>query len=125
MFCNNCGTNNPDNQTFCSTCGNSLAPSYDFGNPYQPQPAYNPVTVPPEYKPISPWGYIGYSLLFSIPLVGLICIIVFACGSGGNKNVTNYARSYLWAMLIGVVLSILLGILFAAIGLSVYDMMYY
>ena len=26
--------------------------------------------IPEEYTPISMWGYFGYSLLFSIPIVG-------------------------------------------------------
>ena len=34
--------------------------------------------IPAEYKPISMWGYFGYEILFSIPLIGLICLIVFA-----------------------------------------------
>ena len=29
-----------------------------------------------EYQPISAWGYIGYRILFAIPVVGLICTIV-------------------------------------------------
>lgn len=49
--------------------------------------------IPEEYKPISMWGYFGYELLFSIPCIGLICLIVLAL-TANNKNVKNFARSY-------------------------------
>ena len=28
--------------------------------------------IPNEYRVLSPWAYFGYSILFAIPLVGLI-----------------------------------------------------
>ena len=49
--------------------------------------------IPEEYRPISMWGYFGYEILFSIPIVGFICLIVFALGSK-NVNKKNFARSY-------------------------------
>ena len=53
----------------------------------------------PETKPISPWGYIGYEILFAIPLVGLIITIVFAI-TQKNINVKNFARAQLCMILI-------------------------
>ncbi len=50
-------------------------------------------TIPEEYRPISMWGYFGYELLFSIPIVGFIFLICFAVGSK-NINKKNFARSY-------------------------------
>lgn len=58
-----------------------------------------------QYRPLTAWGYVGYTLLFSIPLVGLVLIIVFAL-SDNNINRRNYARSYLCWMLIAVILII-------------------
>lgn len=49
--------------------------------------------IPSQYKPISAWGYFGYNILFSIPLVGLICLIVFSFDSS-NINRRSYARSF-------------------------------
>ena len=49
--------------------------------------------IPEEYRPISMWGYFGYEILFSIPIVGFICLIVFAIGAK-NVNKKNFARSY-------------------------------
>ena len=56
---------------------------------------------------ITPWGYIGYSLLFAIPIVGLICAIVFAFSSTYPCR-KNYARSFLIGIIITIVVSIIL-----------------
>ena len=56
---------------------------------------------------ITPWGYIGYSILFSIPIIGLICAIVFAFSSSYPCR-KNYARSFLILIIIAVVLAIIL-----------------
>ena len=50
-------------------------------------------SVPKEYEPISMWGYFGYEILFSIPVIGFICLIIFAIGAK-NVNKKNFARSY-------------------------------
>ncbi len=49
--------------------------------------------IPSGYEPIGMWGYFGYSLLFSIPLVGLIMQLIFAFGGTGNINLRNFARA--------------------------------
>ncbi len=60
-----------------------------------------------ENRLITPWGYIGYSLLFAIPIVGLICAIVFAFSSTYPCR-KNYARSFLIGIIITIVVSIIL-----------------
>lgn len=75
--------------------------------------------LPEEYRPISMWGYFGYTLLFSIPCVGLIALLIFAFGGTRNINLRNYARSYFCLFILGVILSIvfiLLGGAMAAMG---------
>lgn len=74
-------------------------------------PANNQVYIPPEYQPISMWGYFGYQILFAIPFIGFIFLIVFACGGKKNVNVKNFARSYfcvliIWIVIIAIVLAI-------------------
>ena len=66
--------------------------------------------IPNEYRVLSPWAYFGYSILFAIPLVGLICAIVFACDSS-NLNRRNFARSYFCGLLIAVILIVLFVVL--------------
>ena len=62
-------------------------------------PAPEPV-VPEENRPLSPWAYFGYSLLFSIPFIGFILLIVLSF-AGRNVNRKNFARSYwCWALLV-------------------------
>lgn len=45
-------------------------------------------------KPIGTAGYIGFAVLFALPLVGLISVLVFAFGSR-NENRRNLARAAL------------------------------
>lgn len=71
--------------------------------------------IPYEYKPIGAWGYIGYNLLFAIPLVGFIMMFVFGFGGTGNVNVRNYARSFLLGYLISIIFIILWFVLIVGI----------
>lgn len=114
MTCNNCGQNNPENVAFCSNCGTKLS---EDTAPVQPvaAPVQQPVqpaapTVPYENKPLSPWAYLGYQILFSIPLVGFILLIVFSTGAARNINLRNFARSYWCAVLVILILGIVLAI---------------
>lgn len=49
--------------------------------------------LPEKYRPLSPWAYFGYTILFAIPVVGFILLVVFSL-IGGNVNRRNFARSY-------------------------------
>lgn len=72
--------------------------------------------IPEEYKPISPIGYIGYQLLFSIPIVGFIFLIIYACGGTRNINVKNFARSYFIVVIIAFILIFILTLIFGVTG---------
>ena len=63
-----------------------------------------PDNIPSDYRPMSAWGYVGYNLLFSIPLVGFIMMIVFAFDDSYIAR-RNYARSFFCAMLIGLIIT--------------------
>ena len=58
--------------------------------------------IPSKYKPLSPWAYFGYQLLFSIPVIGIIALIVFAFNNE-NINRKNFARSYFCIYLLVVI----------------------
>ena len=61
-----------------------------------------------EYKPISPWGYIGYQILFSIPIIGLIFILIYSFGdSNKNINLKNFAKSYLYIIIIVAIFTLI------------------
>lgn len=96
-------------------CDQAQSGAYQH-NPYVPPipiSAVEPV-IPEKYRLMSAWGYIGYSLLFSIPIVGFICAIVFAV-SDDYINRRNYARSVLIGIAISAVLAIVLIIVFLSI----------
>ena len=81
------------------------------------QPVQQPQapTIPANYKPISAWGYVGYELLFCIPIVGFIFMLVWAF-SNGNINRKNFARSYLIYLIFGIVISAITIILMFVLG---------
>ena len=63
--------------------------------------------VPHEYQPISMWGYFGYSILFAIPILGLILAIVWSFGAA-NVNLRNFARSRFCLLIIGLIITVIL-----------------
>ena len=74
----------------------------------------------PKYRPLGAWGYFGLTILYSIPLLGFIFLIIFAC-SDANINRRSHARSYFCALIIILVpiafIAILVAIL-SAVGVS-------
>lgn len=64
-----------------------------------------------ENRLITPWGYIGYGILFAIPVVGLICVLVFSFSSTYPCR-RNYARSFL----IGIIFAIVIGVIMTLAG---------
>ncbi len=70
-----------------------------------------------EIRPISMWGYLGYQILFAIPLVGFIMLLVCALGGSRNVNVRNFARSYFCVAIIVVVIVALMAMSGVGYGL--------
>ena len=68
---------------------------------------YQPIPV--QYKPISAWGYIGYQILYSIPIIGFIFLIVNALGAS-NVNVKNFARSYFCVLVLALIIFLVFGL---------------
>ncbi len=77
--------------------------------------------LPPRYKPIGSWAYFGWSVVFALPIAGLVIAIVFAVGSTENINLRNYARSMFcfWA-----IIGILFLLIFASVGCSMTGLLY-
>ena len=136
MNCTNCGAPLSEGSKFCENCGrpvpqtaprpaapqpaaqrpeprqtqapqNSQQPAYRQPQPTYQQPAYTAPVIPPEYKPISAWGYFGYEILFAIPLIGLIFLIVYAV-SAKNVNLKKFARSYFCVLILVLVITLIL-----------------
>ena len=63
-----------------------------------------------QFRPISAWGYVGYSILFCIPVIGWIIWLVFAF-SGKNINRRSYARSFFCHFLLLLIVFVVLVVL--------------
>ena len=50
--------------------------------------------LPEKFRPLSPWAYFGYSLLFTVPVVGFVFLCIYALGGTRNINLRNWCRSY-------------------------------
>lgn len=60
-----------------------------------------------QFKPISAWGYVGYTILFCIPVIGWIFWLVCAFSSK-NINRRSYARSFFCHFLLYVIIFVVL-----------------
>ncbi|MBR5093922.1 MAG: zinc-ribbon domain-containing protein [Oscillospiraceae bacterium] len=120
MFCTNCGTSIAPGARQCPACGapventQNFSQSYTDPRPYAQQPVVNNVflsadSLPAQYRPIGAWGYFGYMLLFSIPVIGFILLIVFSF-SDANINRRNFARSYWCVFLLAIIITIVLAV---------------
>jgi hypothetical protein len=60
--------------------------------------------LPPKYRPMGAWGYMLYSILWMIPVIGWISWIVCAVAS---KNISrrSYARSWFLFLFIAGILT--------------------
>ena len=68
-----------------------------------------------QYRPLGAWAHFGYRLLFSIPLLGFICLVIFSLDNS-NINRRNLARSYFCGLVIVAV--IVVALLVSGIGLG-------
>ena len=99
-----------------------------------PRPVYTPPQPPQQQyynqaagygfnqanrEPLGVGSYIGMFILSAIPLVGFICLLVWAFGSNANLNKKNYARAILIMGLIAVVLWVVIFVIGLAVGGSI------
>ena len=139
MNCPKCGAPLAPGSTFCGNCGTSFGASQPTPQPIPQQNAYNaypatpPMTpgyqanasqIPPQYQPLSPWAYFGYSLLFALPIVGFICLIIFSASSD-NINRRNFARSFWIPLCLAVIFFVICLILTLVFGVSLGALDYY
>ena len=66
-------------------------------------------------KPIRAWGYVGFSFLYAIPVIGWL-VWLFNALFAGNRNVKNHARSYFCMFLVMLLVSIVA----AGVGAALY-----
>lgn len=100
MYCSNCGMDNADEAVFCKNCGASLSETRET------TVSIDDSAGVVENQPISMWRYLGYEILFALPVIGIICLLIFSFGGNKNKNVQNFARSYFCMLIIYTILLI-------------------
>ena len=64
---------------------------------------------PPRISPyavMSVGGYVGSAIFMSIPVIGWLICIIWACGGCKNRNRRNYARATLVFLVIGAVFAL-------------------
>lgn len=134
MYCPNCGCETEKDAAFCSECGAQIvvptseepapqpvepqpdpAPVAENPAPVQPAPVQPTQEIPGAYKPLSPWAYFGWQLLFLIPFVGFVLLIVMSFAPR-NKNLKNFARSYWCGLLIVLGLVVIVAALAVVLG---------
>lgn len=70
-----------------------------------------------QYRLVTAWGYIGYTLLYSIPIVGIIFLLIHAF-SDRYLCRRNFARSFLcWIVLF--ILLLMFGVFSGAFGVII------
>lgn len=116
MFCRNCGTALEEETRVCPNCGTEAAEQPAVVEPVaapapqpvapapQPVPVATPQPViPEEYRPLGAWSYVGLQILFSLPVIGLIFLIIFTFKKS-NLCRRSFARSYwCWALIVAVI----------------------
>ena len=115
MFCRYCGNKVDEYADKCHVCGASTGVANTT--------CVNDNDVPAEYKPMGAWSYFGHSLLFSIPVVGIVLLIVFSCGATGNINKRNYARSYFCGMALSAIILLIMFIISLISGVGFLTML--
>jgi hypothetical protein len=73
---------------------------------------------------LSTLAYMGYELLFSIPIIGFAVMIVFSLGGTKNPNVRNFARSFLCYFVIILIISVIFGKILLSGGGGIYTQNY-
>ena len=61
------------------------------------------------YEPLTSLEYFGLTILFCVPIVGLVFLVFFTVRKKGNVNLMNFARSFWWLL---ILFAVIIGILF-------------
>ena len=91
-----------------------------YYQPQQQQQYYQLQNVAPSYdntsKPVTVGKWVGLLILSAIPVVNIICWIVWLCSSTTNKSIKNFlvAEIVVYAICIGV--GVLVSVLLASLG---------
>jgi len=122
-FCKECGTEIPEGVSFCNACGASVQQQS-----VQTQPAVSGQQVQqPKTQQASLMdgnvgtGYFfGMILLYAIPIVGWIACILTAL-KGKHQTKKNFAKAMMIWLIIGLILSLIMGAVITWLGTLLID----
>lgn len=95
--------------------GNASQTPPAYANPYaMPQqsgyyPHLTEEQLPAKFKPLGAWAYLGWNIIFVIPVVGIIMLLIKAFGNTENVNLQNYARFICYMYILGILIGIIVG----------------
>jgi hypothetical protein len=98
--CSKCGAETPDDMLFCTSCGYAVEGNTGFSQPEFPSPPTLPTSSMRETS-LRLYAFVGYLLLFAIPIFGWLACLIMAFVPG-NKIRRNLARACLVVGLIGI-----------------------
>lgn len=128
MFCENCGTQLPDNSVFCSECGSKISleenqrqrgpvpPVMRQTAPRQPSEPYRRDGAPRQSSESYAGGapdiiglgqYILMIFLTGIPIVNIILLVKWGFFNKQKPNKSNFAKALLFYYLIAVIIYVL------------------
>lgn len=113
MNCSQCGAALQPGAAFCAGCGARQPGPAAYAPGCGQPPASPPFQAATSAPPLSVGGYLVLFVVSSLPLVGLVMLVVWAA-SADNPNKKNYARAMLVVNAVFLVLSIVFA--FAATG---------
>ena len=119
MNCPKCGSSNPAGSAFCVNCGTALPQ----GQQAPPQPAPTPIVQNITYQrseTVTMGEWFVMFLLLCIPIVNIVMLFVWAFGSDTKPSKANLCKLQLLIAAIGIGLAIIIGIIGAAIGASLF-----
>ncbi len=104
MICRKCGADNKNANSFCVECGAPFMHENEKLEGYEWKEDESK-----KYRPTGVFEYIGYDILFMIPVIGLMSLLYLRLGGTESVNLKNYAGAWLCRILIFIVI---MGILF-------------
>ena len=118
-FCKECGAEIPEGVSFCNACGASVQQqSVQPQQTVMAQPAVSPQPVqqaPLADGTVGTGYFFGMMLVYAIPIVGWIACILTAL-KGKHQTKKNFAKAMMIWLIIGLVLSLIMGAVITWLG---------